>query len=66
MDGPIIGYVRIFEWPFEPWWQFRPNLTQKMFFGLIFQEFRDFSGAIWKSRHWHLSIGIGIDIGIRI
>ena len=36
MDGPIIGYVRIFEWPFEPWWQFRPNLTQKNVFWLNF------------------------------
>ena len=26
MDGPIIGCVRISEWPFDSWWQFRPNL----------------------------------------
>ena len=44
MDGPIVGYVRICEWPFAHDSNLDPIWTQKMFFDLIFQEFCDFLG----------------------
>ena len=32
----IIGYVRIYEWHFDQWWQFRPKLGPKNVFRLNF------------------------------
>ena len=45
MDGPIIGYVRICDDPLTHGGNLDPIWTQKMFFGVILQEFCDFSGT---------------------
>ena len=46
MDGPIIGYVKICDDPLTDGGNLEPICAQKMFLGLILQEFCDFSG-IW-------------------
>ena len=43
MDGPIIDYVRISDESLAHGGNLDPMWAQKMFFGLNFQEFRDFS-----------------------
>ena len=45
MDGPIIGYVRICDDPLKHGGNLDPICAQKMFSGLILQEFWDFSGT---------------------
>ena len=49
-DGPIIGYIRICDDPLTHGGNLDPIWTQKMFFGLILQEFCDFSGT-WDLRY---------------
>ena len=45
MDGPIIDYVRICDDPLTHGGIVDPIWAQKMFFGLILQQFCDFSGT---------------------
>ena len=45
MDGPIIGYITICDDSLTHAGNVDPIWTQKMFFGLILQEFCDFSGT---------------------
>ena len=50
MDGPIIGCVRICDDPLTHSGSIDPTWAQKMFSGLISQEFCDFSGT-WDLRY---------------
>ena len=49
-DGPTTGYVRICYDPLTHGGNLEPILAHKMFFGLILQQFCDFSGT-WELRN---------------
>ena len=56
MDNSIIGYVRISDDLLTHGGNSDPIWAQKMFFGLILQEFCDFYGT-WKLRSFYRNFG---------
>ena len=58
-DGPIRGYVRICEWPFDSWWQFGPKFGPSKIFWLNFPKILWF---FWDLGHVLLIILKGAEI----